>query len=136
MRDFVPRTYFEVFGDFDVIAGRRHACSPGGEKLSGALVRRELQEEFDREDSRPGEDLGAAARGDDCLQVCAVSRQHRRGKETDNSGRAAPLRSHHLQREANTRFSLSARRTLQIVQTLYERHKVLTLPPHRFTISA
>ena len=33
-----------------------------------------------------------------------------------------------LQRDANTRFSLSARRTLQIVQTLYERHKVLTYP--------
>src|SRR5205823_12404378 len=33
-----------------------------------------------------------------------------------------------LQREANGRFSLSARRTLQIAQALYEKHKVLTYP--------
>ncbi|MBC8010963.1 MAG: topoisomerase C-terminal repeat-containing protein, partial [Burkholderiales bacterium] len=33
-----------------------------------------------------------------------------------------------LQREANGRFGLSARRTLQIAQALYERHKVITYP--------
>jgi DNA topoisomerase-3 len=33
-----------------------------------------------------------------------------------------------LQREANSKFGLSAKRTLQIAQTLYERHKVLTYP--------
>ena len=33
-----------------------------------------------------------------------------------------------LQREANGRFGFSARRTLQLAQQLYERHKVLTYP--------
>jgi DNA topoisomerase III len=33
-----------------------------------------------------------------------------------------------LQREANVRFSFSARRTLQIAQALYEKYKVLTYP--------
>ncbi|MGH8101211.1 MAG: DNA topoisomerase, partial [Chthoniobacterales bacterium] len=33
-----------------------------------------------------------------------------------------------LQREANGRFGLSAKRTLQLAQALYERHKVLTYP--------
>jgi len=33
-----------------------------------------------------------------------------------------------LQREANNRFGFSAKRTLQIAQTLYERHKVITYP--------
>ncbi len=33
-----------------------------------------------------------------------------------------------LQREANARFGLSANRTVQIAQALYERHKVLTYP--------
>src|SRR6202022_982730 len=33
-----------------------------------------------------------------------------------------------LQREANSRFGFSARRTLQIAQQLYERHKVITYP--------
>lgn len=33
-----------------------------------------------------------------------------------------------LQREANTRFGLPAKRTLQIAQALYEKHKVITYP--------
>ncbi len=33
-----------------------------------------------------------------------------------------------LQREANTRFSYSAKRSLSILQSLYERHKLLTYP--------
>src|SRR5208283_4153686 len=33
-----------------------------------------------------------------------------------------------LQREANNRFGISARRTSQIAQALYERHKVITYP--------
>jgi DNA topoisomerase-3 len=33
-----------------------------------------------------------------------------------------------LQREANSRFGFSAKTTLQLAQTLYERHKVLTYP--------
>jgi DNA topoisomerase III len=33
-----------------------------------------------------------------------------------------------LQREANNRFALSAKRTLQIAQALYEKHKVITYP--------
>lgn len=33
-----------------------------------------------------------------------------------------------LQREANARFSFSAKRTLQIAQALYERHKLITYP--------
>jgi DNA topoisomerase-3 len=33
-----------------------------------------------------------------------------------------------LQREGNNRFSFSARRTLQIAQALYERHKAITYP--------
>src|SRR5690606_28285449 len=33
-----------------------------------------------------------------------------------------------LQREANNRFGYSARRTLQIAQALYEKHKMITYP--------
>src|SRR4029077_8647928 len=33
-----------------------------------------------------------------------------------------------LQREANNRFALSAKRTLQIAQALYEKHKAITEP--------
>jgi DNA topoisomerase-3 len=33
-----------------------------------------------------------------------------------------------LQRDGNSRFGLSARRTLQIAQALYERHKAITYP--------
>src|SRR5690606_26035141 len=33
-----------------------------------------------------------------------------------------------LQREANSRFGFPAKRTLQIAQALYERHKMITYP--------
>ncbi|MBC8924674.1 DNA topoisomerase III, partial [Escherichia coli] len=33
-----------------------------------------------------------------------------------------------LQRDANNRYDFSAKETLNIMQTLYERHKVLTYP--------
>ena len=39
-----------------------------------------------------------------------------------------------LQREANQRYGYSAKQTLNIMQRLYENHKVLTLPSDRFTL--
>jgi len=47
-------------------------------------------------------------------------------KTTQRSPQLFDLTS--LQREANTRFGISAQKTLSIAQSLYERHKVLTYP--------
>jgi DNA topoisomerase III len=51
-------------------------------------------------------------------------------EESKPSTQAAPLLYDltSLQREANGRFGLSARTTLSLAQTLYEKHKVLTYP--------
>ncbi len=47
-------------------------------------------------------------------------------KTTQRSPQLFDLTS--LQREANTRFGISAQKTLSLAQSLYERHKVLTYP--------
>jgi DNA topoisomerase-3 len=63
--------------------------------------------------------------------VAAVSGQPARADETRKPSResAPPLFDlTSLQREANRRFSWSARRTLSAAQRCYERHKILTYP--------
>src|SRR5262249_56957835 len=64
--------------------------------------------------------IGAAGQG----QPATVS------EEAKPSTQASPLLYDltTLQREANSRFGFSARTTLSIAQSLYEKHKVLTYP--------
>ena len=64
--------------------------------------------------------IAAAARG----KMCAVS------EESKPSSQASPLLFDltSLQREANGRFGFSAKTTLALAQSLYERHKALTYP--------
>jgi DNA topoisomerase III len=57
-------------------------------------------------------------------QLAAVSEQSK--KNTQNSPQLFDLTL--LQREANSRFGFSAKNTLAIAQSLYERHKLLTYP--------
>ena len=95
IRDFNPRTYFEVFGDFDVVIREgRVACVAGSEKLSRSLVRRELQEEWRRR-CAGRTDLGEATCRGDRREVFRKTRHHRRGEEADHADRASALRSHH-----------------------------------------
>jgi DNA topoisomerase III len=127
IRDFVPRTYFEVFGDFDVIAGGDKPAVPEARSYRGRWFDENFKKN-DREDSRP-ERLWERARADAIASKCA-GKTGSIEEERKPTTQVAPLLYDltTLQRDANARFSLSARRTLQIVQTLYERHKVLTYP--------
>jgi DNA topoisomerase III len=127
IRDFVPRTYFEVFGDFDVIAGNDAPAAPEARSYRGRWFD-ETFKKNDREDSRP-ERIWERQRAETIASKCA-GKPGSIEEEKKPTTQVAPLLYDltTLQREANTRFSLSARRTLQIVQTLYERHKVLTYP--------
>ncbi|HEY5742244.1 MAG TPA: DNA topoisomerase III, partial [Terrimicrobiaceae bacterium] len=125
IREFKPRTYFEVFGDFDV----ETASSSSHEARS--YRGRWFDENFKKnggEDTRP-ERIWEKQRAEDIATKCS-GKQGAIEEEKKPSSQIAPqlydLTT--LQREANGRFSLSARRTLQIVQALYERHKVLTYP--------
>ena len=117
IRGFRSRQYFEVFGDFGVAAGvyRGRWFDQKFKKNGEEDVRAERI--WDR---ATAEKIKATCDG----KIGEVS------EEKKPTTQASPLLYDltTLQREANGRFGLSARRTLQIAQALYERHKVLTYP--------
>ncbi len=118
IRDFKPDPYWEVTATFR---------SEGGEYQG-----RWFDEGFRKKDSEPNaraeriwEEAKAEAIREKCLGKAGTATE-----ESKPTRQAPPplfdLTS--LQREANARFGLSANRTVQIAQALYERHKVLTYP--------
>lgn len=117
IRAFKPRTYFEVFGDFDVKAGQYRGRWFDENFKKGA--------DEDAKAERIWEQEKAEAIRDRCLGKTGVVTE-----EKKPASQAPPLLYDltSLQREANGRFGFSAKRTLQIAQQLYEKHKVLTYP--------
>lgn len=117
IRAFKPRPYYEVFGDFKVSAGTYRG--------------RWFDENFKKgieEDAR-AERIWDRAKADAIVARCTGKLGIVEEEKKPTSQIAPQLYDlTTLQREANARFGLSARRTLQIVQALYERHKVLTYP--------
>jgi DNA topoisomerase-3 len=113
---FKPRSYFEVFGDFEVKAGT----------YRGRWFREDFTKDGD-EDAR-AERIWEKAIADEirnrCLGKTGIATEERKP-----TSQAPPLLYDltSLQREANGR-GFSAKRTLQIAQQLYERHKVITYP--------
>jgi DNA topoisomerase-3 len=112
IRAFVPEPYWLVDATFepqDGDAGRAY----GGRYHAGANPRLKTAEE--------AEAIVAAVRG----QAGEITKL-----ETRRVSERAPLLYDltSLQREANTRFGFSARRTLAAAQRLYEEHKALTYP--------
>src|SRR5215210_4589936 len=109
IRAFVPETYWLVDGRFEASEGRRYE----GRHHVGAQPRLPSAEE-------------AAA------IVEAVRGRRGRITKLEKTKRAerAPLLYDltSLQRDANTRFGFSAKRTLAAAQRLYEEHKALTYP--------
>ena len=117
IKAFKPRTYFEVFGDFGVVAGTYRGRWTDLNFRKGA-----------DEDARPErlwEREKAQAIADKCVGKTGVVTE-----EKKPATQAPPLLYDltSLQRDANGRFGFSARRTLQVAQQLYEKHKVLTYP--------
>src|SRR3984893_5287807 len=117
IRSFKPRTYFEVFADFGV--------------RTGSFRGRWFDENFskDRDEDARAERIWNRERAVEIENKCA-GKIGEITEEKKPATQASPLLYDltTLQREANSRFSLSARRTLQIAQALYEKHKVLTYP--------
>jgi len=113
---FKPRTYFEVFADFQVKAGQ----------YRGRWFREDFAKDGD-EDAR-AERIWDGAIAEEiksrCLEKTGVATEERKP-----TTQAPPLLYDltSLQREANAR-GFSAKRTLQIAQQLYERFKVITYP--------
>ena len=120
IRKFVPRDYWEVIGTFAAQAG----------DYSG----RWFDERFSRDKKDPDTELKPERIWDQAQAEAIRDRcQGKSGIVTEESKpttQVSPLLYDltSLQREANSRFGLSASHTLSIAQSLYERHKVLTYP--------
>ncbi|HOW64529.1 MAG TPA: DNA topoisomerase III [Candidatus Paceibacterota bacterium] len=119
IKRFVPRDYWEVHATF--------------EAASGDYVGRWIDEGFSREKNgetelRP-ERIWDPARAEAIQQKC-LGKPGDVTEESKPTTQLSPLLFDltSLQREANGRFGFSAKRTLQIAQALYEKHKVLTYP--------
>jgi DNA topoisomerase-3 len=117
IRAFEPKTYFEVHATFEV-----HAGSYEGRWFDPAFKK---GEEEDRKPERLWEKEKAEAICATCQGKSGVIEEQKKA-----TTQASPLLYDltTLQREANSRFGLSAKRTLQLAQRLYEHHKVLTYP--------
>jgi DNA topoisomerase III len=117
IRSFQPRTYWEIFADFEV--------------QKGAYRGRWLDQNFskDEDEDRRAERIWDRAKADE-IQQKVLGQPGEISEEKKPTTQAPPLLYDltSLQREANSRFGFSARRTLQIAQLLYERYKLITYP--------
>ncbi|HEX2860680.1 MAG TPA: DNA topoisomerase, partial [Lacunisphaera sp.] len=118
IRNFVPRGYWRITAKFGVAKG----------EYEGTYQRSDYKrsdDEHDRIDrvwnQAKAEAIAAACSGQ---PVAGVSEEKK--ASTSAAPRLYDLTT--LQREANSRFGFPAKRTLQIAQALYERHKMITYP--------
>ncbi len=118
IRAFVPRDYWEVHATFVAAAGvyTGRWFDPNFKKHP---------DDAEQRDSRLWSEAAAQTIVAACQQQSAtVSEQSKPSRQM--SPGLFDLTT--LQREANARFGYSARTTLALAQTLYERHKALTYP--------
>jgi len=118
IRSFQPRDYWRITATFQIAAGT----------YEGTYQRPDFKKSDDEHDrvDRLWEKTAAEAILADCEKAPLA-----RVSEEKKAATQAPPRLYDLttlQREANSRLGLSARRTLQIAQALYERHKVISYP--------
>ena len=117
IRKFVSRDYWEVHGAFDAQAGQYLGkwFDPQWKKSEDAEARADRLW-----DKRQAEAIAAAVKG----KPATVT------EESKPTTQASPLLFDltSLQREANGKFGFSAKTTLALAQSLYERHKALTYP--------
>ena len=118
IRKFISRDYFEIHATFAAAAGEYAA------KWFDPLHKKDTDDAEKKADRvwslEKAQAIADAARG----QSASVT------EESKPTTQASPLLFDltSLQREANGKFGYSAKTTLQIAQSLYERHKALTYP--------
>ncbi|HTQ30124.1 MAG TPA: DNA topoisomerase III [Opitutaceae bacterium] len=119
IRNFKPRPFWRVTAAFDIAQGRYEGV------YQRPNFKKSETDEHDRIDR-----IWNQAQADAVLAACqgrpAAAVTEEKKASTQASPRLYDLTT--LQREANNRFGLSARRTLQLAQALYERHKLITYP--------
>ena len=119
IRNFQPQPFWRIEGQFSITEGT----------YTGFLQRQDKTDKENNPHDKPdrfweaeqAEEL--VGRLKDARVALAEDKKKRTRKSCD---RLYDLTS--LQREANGRYGYSAARTLQIAQSLYERHKLLTYP--------
>ncbi|WP_027016978.1 DNA topoisomerase III [Comamonas composti] len=117
IRKFVSRDYWEVHGAFDAQAGQYLGkwFNPQWKKSEDAEAKADRLW-----NKAEAEAIAAAVRG----KPATVTEESK--PTTQTSPALFDLTS--LQREANGKFGFSAKTTLALAQSLYERHKALTYP--------
>jgi DNA topoisomerase-3 len=119
IRNFKPRGYWRITAEFEVAKGT----------YEGVYQKPDFKKSEDDEHDRIDR-LWDKAKAEAVFAACAGNPQAAVTEEKKASKQASPrlydLTT--LQREVNNRFGLSARRTSQIAQALYERHKMITYP--------
>jgi len=119
IRNFKPRAFWRVTAEFQVAKGTYEGVYQRPE------FRRADGDDDDRID-RVWDQARAEAVHAACAGAPMADVSEERKASTQASPRLYDLTT--LQREANNRFGLTARRTSQIAQALYERHKMITYP--------
>jgi DNA topoisomerase-3 len=121
IRKFISRDFWEVIGTFDAAAGQ--------------YTGRWFDEKFAKSDDKNGDDQFKPERIWDKPRAEAIHGKclGKPGIVTEESKPSTSLSPllydlTSLQRDANSRFGFSAKNTLGLAQSLYERHKVLTYP--------
>lgn len=118
IESFKPRSYWRIVSDFSVTNGQYQGTFQKPNFKKG-------DDEHDRIDRIWNEDeakrIAEALAGN---PLATVSEEKKKSRQA--SQRLYDLTT--LQREANNRFGFSARRTLQLAQSLYEKHKMITYP--------
>jgi DNA topoisomerase-3 len=117
IREFVSRDFWEIIGTFDCAAGN--------------YTGRWFDEKFARSDDEQlkAERVWEVATADEIKAKC-LGKPGMVTEESKPTTSMSPLLYDltSLQRDANSRFGFSAKNTLAIAQSLYEKHKVLTYP--------
>jgi DNA topoisomerase-3 len=114
IRNFVPKTFWKIEGDFGVTQGGYR----GAAQVPGVTDRKEAERFYDEAQARQVAEESLK------LGVGVVADERKPKKES--APRLFDLTT--LQREGNRRFGFSAKTTLGVAQALYEKHKALTYP--------
>ena len=125
IRAFVSRDYWEIHASFKAEAGAYHGkwFDPKWKRAVANADNAEPDAELKADrvwSARDAQAIADACRG----KTATVTEESK--PTTSAAGQLFDLTS--LQREANGKFGFSAKTTLSIAQSLYERHKALTYP--------
>ncbi|NRB44729.1 MAG: DNA topoisomerase III, partial [Verrucomicrobiales bacterium] len=118
IRNFTAQDYWEVHGEFETING----------SYRGRWFREDFKKDNNNDQSK-SERLWNREEADEIVSRCT----EKTGiiEENKKPAKQAPPQLYDLttlQREASSKFGFSARNTLAIAQSLYEKHKLLTYP--------